>query len=183
MPLIVKVGVDHLLAAALGEGQQALDFLGRVLHVVVHGDDMGPADVMQARHDRIVLAVVSRQVDKGDRHSRAVNQGTAYFEAVVGAAVVDQYDFMPAVDRKLFEGADQFGDTACAVIDRDHDREREAGWRAFAVRLRNLSHAPPILAAGMRLEERNPRVFNPIIGFRSSKRFASATFSASRLDS
>ena len=73
VPLLVVIGVDDLMAALLRVGEEALDLLRRVLQIVVHRDDVGARRVAQPGHHRVVLAVIARQVDEGDRHARPLD--------------------------------------------------------------------------------------------------------------
>jgi hypothetical protein len=87
----------------LGEGQQAHHLLWRVLQVVVHSDDMGAAGVPQACHHRIVLPKIPRKTDERDGHTRPVDERAAHFEAVVGAAIIDEDNLVTAGDREFLE--------------------------------------------------------------------------------
>src|SRR6516164_8402925 len=87
-----------------------------------------------------MLPIVSRETDKRDGHTRLVDERAAHFEAIVRAAVIDEYDFVPARDREFFELGSQFGDAARPVIDRDHDRQREARRRNLESRRIHFNH-------------------------------------------
>jgi len=129
----IVVGIDHLLPATLGKGKQALDLLGRILQVVVHRNNIRSASVTHPCQYRVVLAIVSRQADKCDRHSRVLDQPAADFEAVIGAAILDQHDFVPPLDRKILDRVDEFGNALCPVIDRNHNRQGKARQSCFGV--------------------------------------------------
>ena len=80
----------------------------------------------QPGHDSIVLAIISRKADQCDRHTGSVGKHDAYVEAVIRTAVVDEYDFVPALDRQLLQSINQLPDAGSSVVDRDNDRERES---------------------------------------------------------
>ena len=54
--------VDDVVAL-IEHGQQLGDFLGRMLKIIVHGDDDGVLRSADAAQQRVVLAVVAHQVD------------------------------------------------------------------------------------------------------------------------
>ena len=82
---------------------------------------MRAARVTQPGDDRIMLAMVSRKVDKCNGHARSGKEGAAHFEAVVGTPVDHQNYFVSSVDRQFLQRPDQFGDRFRAIINRDHD--------------------------------------------------------------
>ena len=72
--------------------------------------------------------------------ARPFEQDMAYGKAVVGAAVIDKDDLVPACDLKLLQRADQFADALGAPVDRDDDRQREI-WRSrFGGEWRGIRH-------------------------------------------
>src|SRR3984893_175155 len=79
MTLLIIISIDHLLAVALGELQQALPLLRRVLQVVVHCNDMSTTSVTQPCHYRVVFAIVSREIDERDGDMSFVMQRGAHF--------------------------------------------------------------------------------------------------------
>ena len=71
-------------------------FLGWVLQVVIHGDDIGAAHMAQARHDRVVLAEIARVFHIGDWHRRMPHQVVAHVVGMIWTAVIDQDDLHSA---------------------------------------------------------------------------------------
>ena len=93
----------------------------------------------QPRHYCIVLAVVTRKVDKGHWDPRVVEKGVKNLKAIIGAAVIDKYDLVPARDREVLKRADKFRDTTGAIEHWDHDRKGETRC-SLCVRLVGLNH-------------------------------------------
>ena len=79
----------------------------------------------QPGHDSIVLAIISRKADQCDRHTGSLDKHGAYVEAVIRTAIVDEYDFVPALDRQLLQGINHLPGAGSSVVDRNNDRERE----------------------------------------------------------
>jgi hypothetical protein len=123
---LVVEGVDDLVPGALRMREEALDLLRRVLQIVVHRDDVRASRVAQPGHNRVVLAIIAREIDQRDRDAGLLDESAADGEAVVGTAVIDQHDFVPAWNLQLFERGDEFADAGGTLINRDHDRQREA---------------------------------------------------------
>ena len=75
-----------------------------VLQIVIHGDDEVAAGVPQPGHDRVVLAVIARVFEVGERHLRPEREVAAHRARIIGAAVIDQDDLEPAggAQRRLF---------------------------------------------------------------------------------
>ena len=121
MVLIVVESIDDLLSAPLSKSEQSLDLLRRVLQVVVHCNYMRSARMAQPRHDCVVLSIVSCEFDQCDGYTGAVDQSAAHIEAVVGTAVIYEYDLVSAFDPQLFQCMNQLGDTGGSVVDWDHD--------------------------------------------------------------
>src|SRR6266404_2022856 len=138
--LIVVIGIDHLSPGLLRKSQQALHLLRGVLQVIVHGDDMSTSRMPQPSHHRVVLPIVAREVNECNRHTCFIDQSLAYFETVVWAGIIDQYNFVATSNRKFLERADQFGDATRPIIDRDYDRQSETGCRAFGMLLPIFNH-------------------------------------------
>ncbi len=110
------VRVDDILAGALRMLQEPQHFGWRVLQIIIHGDDVRATRSAQARHHRIVLAKIARQIDQGDRHSGAREQFAAHLTAVILAAVVDQDDLVATWYVQHFKGSHQLADSRGAVI-------------------------------------------------------------------
>ena len=79
-------------------------------------------------------------------------QLAANLQAVVRAAVHHQDDLVAARDPQLLQRANQLGDTAGAIVDRDHDRERQTGRAACRNRLPFFSHDRPPFTAMARID-------------------------------
>jgi len=60
-----------------------------------------------------------------DRHLRFRHEPAAHLCGAVAAAVVDQHDFMAALDRERFDPFDQRADGLGAVVERNHKTKRE----------------------------------------------------------
>src|SRR5207302_543101 len=103
-----------------------LHLLRRILQVVVHRDHVSSACVAQPGHYSVVLAVVASEVDKGHWDPRVVEKNAKNLKAIIDAAVIHKYDFMPARDREALKRADEFRDATRAVEDRDDNRQGEA---------------------------------------------------------
>src|SRR5438132_8202626 len=93
----------------------------------------------QPRHYSVVLAVIAREVDKGHWDPRFVEKGLKNLKAIIDAAVIDEYDFVPPRDREVLKRADEFRDATRAIEDRDHDREGETRC-SLSARLAGLNH-------------------------------------------
>jgi hypothetical protein len=78
----------------------------------------------QPCHNGVVLSIISRQSDQCNGYTGAIDESGAYIEAVVGTAVIYEYDLVSALDPQLLQRANQLGDTAGPIVDRDYDRER-----------------------------------------------------------
>src|SRR5215472_8809381 len=87
---------------------------------------MCPVRITQSRHYGIMLAVVARQTDNRHWYARLIEKSIAHRKAIIGAAVVDEHDLVPACDRELLERKNQMGYAVRAVVDGDHDRQRKA---------------------------------------------------------
>ena len=87
---------------------------------------MRAARLAQASHHRIVLAEIAREIDDRDRNARLGLKPAAFLEAAVGAAIIDEHDFMPARNLERFERLDELADACGAVIDRDDDAQGQA---------------------------------------------------------
>ena len=119
--------------------QQFGDLLGRMLQIVIHGDDHVILRGADAAQQRIVLAIVAHQVD-GMNPGMAICQLADYVPASVRAAVVDQHQFVVGrnpVEHSL-QALDQFGQDGFAAVNRHHHRE-PAGPRVDA-----MNHGFPI---------------------------------------
>ena len=75
MLLDAIAGIDDVPVAEPRVIVEPDHLLGRVLQIVVHGDDVGAARVTQPGHDRVVLAEIARVLDVGDRAPRHVAAG------------------------------------------------------------------------------------------------------------
>src|SRR5437870_1591307 len=69
----------------------------------------------------------------------AVEKGVKNLKAIIGAAVIDKYDLVPARDREVLKRADKFRDTTGAIKHWDHDRKGET-MCSLCVRLVGLNH-------------------------------------------
>src|SRR6516164_4535490 len=87
-----------------------------------------------------MFAKISRQAHERDRHARAVDKRLTYFQAAVGAAIVDEHDFVSAINRKFLDCSHKLGNAARPVVDWDYDREREARRRCTGSRPFRLKH-------------------------------------------
>src|ERR1700730_17453184 len=138
--LIVVIGIDHLSPGLLRKSQQALHLFRGVLQVIVHGDDMSTSRMPQPSHHRIVLPIVAREVNECNRYTCLIDQFLAHFETVVWASIIDQYNFVGALDRKFLDRANQFGYAARPVINPGSDRQSKTACRVFGMLLCISNH-------------------------------------------
>ena len=101
---------------------------------------MGAAGVPQAYHHRIMLPKIPRKTDERDGHTRPVDERAAHFEAVVGAAIIDEDNLVTAGDREFLERTNQLGDGARPVVDWDHDRQCGSRWHGPPGRRIRFNH-------------------------------------------
>src|SRR6516162_5033156 len=87
---------------------------------------MCPVRITQSRHYRVMLAIVARQTDNRHWHASLIEKRVAHRQAIIGATVIDEHDFVPTRDREILERANQTGDAARAVVDWDHNRQCKA---------------------------------------------------------
>jgi hypothetical protein len=73
-------------------------FIGRILAIVVEIHDVFAARLPPAAQDGVVFAVVARVLHLNDRHLRLRHEPATHLCGAVAATVVDQHDFMAALD-------------------------------------------------------------------------------------
>ena len=119
--LALEAAEDDVVALERLVDQQE-QLVGRVLQVVVHGDDVVAGGLAQAGEVGVVLAVVAQQVE-GDDVRRAAGAVGDDVPAPVAAAVVDQHDLVAQARglEDLDDPVDGRADEVLAVVDRDHD--------------------------------------------------------------
>ena len=96
-----------------------------MLPIVIQIDDMRPPGVAPAGQDRVVLAEISRVLDQGNRHFCPANQGVADDARGLVAAIVDQHDLMPALDRQRLEFMNHRTNRLGTVVERNDKAERD----------------------------------------------------------
>ena len=85
-------GPDVIVAPLHGR-EEVADFLGRILQIGVERDDAAAAAMLEAGHDRHVLAEIAAEQD----HARDLGPALellAQQSRAVCAAIVDEYDFV-----------------------------------------------------------------------------------------
>ncbi len=125
----------HDVEAQGGLFHQARDLFRRVLQVGVEGDDHLAAALLEAGHDRCMLAVVT--VEDHRYHVAAVFSGGVFKQLgrVVAATVIHQDDFVFV--SQLLAGCrratQQFRQALLFVVDRDNDRHamNRVGFQRF----------------------------------------------------
>ncbi len=120
MLFLRRRAVDHVVSL-VEDGEQFRDFLGRMLEVVVHGDDDGVLGGADSAQQRVVLAVVAHQVD--GVNPRVLRSEMSHdVPTVVGTVVVDEDEFVIFGEsgQDFAQAADEFGQYAFAAVDR-HD--------------------------------------------------------------
>ena len=106
-------------------GHQLVDFFRRMLQVVVHRHQGVEPGRPNAAEERIVLSVISHQVDSA--HPVMLRGEPLYHPpALVPAAVIDQHQFVFArrPGQHRLQALDQFRQRQFAVIDWNDDRDR-----------------------------------------------------------
>jgi hypothetical protein len=98
--------------------------------------------VPKAGHDCIVFTEVARQVQEGHREIRPAGEPATDLRAVVGAAVVDEDDLVPARDLQLGKRIDQDADRGCATVDGNDDGQR-VGIQGFIHLVATARSEPP----------------------------------------
>lgn len=133
---------DHEIVTFHETLGQLADLLGRILQVVIHGDDHVARGVFQSDEIGVVLAGILQEVD-ADHFRILCREPLDHQPAVVRARIVDQHDLaLPALRPEVVEGpADRVREEVGAAIDRDHDRIEKAAGICEVVR----SHQSPPL--------------------------------------
>ncbi len=123
MALDLVVAEDDVEPLALRVLPQPHRLGRRILPVVVQVDDVGAAGVAPAGQDGVVLAEVPGVLDERDRDAGGAHEVAADRARRVGAAVVDEDDFVPALDLEGLDVVHQGRDGRGAVVQRDHEAE------------------------------------------------------------
>ena len=129
MPLLRVVAEDHVEPGILGVTPQPHRLGWWILPVVVKVDDVGATRMPPAGEHRIVLAVVPRMLNERDRHLRVADERAAHLAGRIATAVVDQNDFVPALDRERLDFAHHRADGLAAAVERNHEAERSGRHR------------------------------------------------------
>ena len=101
---VVIAGVDDV-APLVELLQQPVDLIGRGLAVVVQADDDIAAALVEARHQRRMLAEIARQVDALDMRVGR-DQAADRAQGVVGRAIVDKDDLIVILRQRFHFGRD-----------------------------------------------------------------------------
>ncbi len=122
--LAVAANRGHDVITELGLGDEARDFLRRVLQVGVEGNDDIALALLETGHDCRVLAVVAVE---DHRHHRAALAAGSFLEdlgRLVATAVVDHDDFivMMQLPARRFGTSEQLRQAVLFVVDRDDNR-------------------------------------------------------------
>ena len=116
-------------------GEQARNFLGRILQIGVERHHDFAAGSAEAGQDRRVLAEIAREFDHAHRALRARGDLAQDIERIVGRAVVDEEHLPgpPARAHHRFETRPQRAQIGRFVVDRDHDRHERVVRRYFGL--------------------------------------------------
>ncbi len=139
MLAVGRNAVDQVEVVTHDIGEHLGDFFRRVLQVVIHGDDVGAAGLLQAAHEGIVLPIVAHQLHSDDVLGIALAQGLQTVPRSITAAVIDQQNFV-ALAHAAQHGAQarmQLDQGGRRVINRDDNRNVEF-WLAIIRARRRL---------------------------------------------
>ena len=125
---VLGITVNHL-KAFIEFTQQFVNFLRRMLQVVIHRHNRVKPGCPDAAEQGIVLPVIPHQIDSANPGMRTC-QFLDYFPALIPAAVVDEHKFIRVRQRnqRRFQPLDQHGQNQLTVVNRDHDRDAAGGF-------------------------------------------------------
>ena len=123
MLLDLVVAKDHIEPLAARMLPEPHRLARRILPVVIQVDDVGALGVAPTGQNGVVLTEVPRVLDESDRDAGGTHEVAADGGRRIGAAVVDENDFVPALDLEGLDVVDEGRDGRGAVVQRDHEAQ------------------------------------------------------------
>ena len=123
MLLDLVVAKHHIKTLAAGMLPEPHRLTRRILPIVIEIDDVRAPGVAPAGEDGVVLTEVARVLDERDRDASGAHEVAADLGRAIGTAVVDEDDFVSALDLERLDVMDEGGDGRRAVVQRDHEAQ------------------------------------------------------------